>query len=87
MTSIKKNIVLNEEKIQQNLSSGYMTINHQDREVQERNIKIRDDLFSEMLRLMWNKRYYMLGPEKGKNAKFIAENYEEIFQILNKKVE
>ncbi len=87
MTSIKKSLGLNEENIQQNLSSGCMTNNHQDREIPERSIQIRDDLFSEIIKLMRNKRYYMLGPEKGKTARFIAENYEEIIQILNKRVE
>ena len=53
----------------------------------KRDVQIRNEIFSEIINLINYKRYYMLGPEKGISAKFIAENYKDIFQILLKKIQ
>lgn len=86
MTKVKKILRPNEEVVQQNILSEYISDKHQDHGKSAKNSQIRDDLFGEIIELMSNKRYYMLGPEKGMTARFIAENCEDIFQILMKRM-
>jgi len=87
MTELNKKLCSNEEIIQKNLSSKYFNEKHYDHEKLERNLHIRDDLYREIISLINDARYYMLGPEKGITARFIAENYEDIFQILIKNIQ
>jgi len=84
MTELKKELCSNEDIIQKNLSSDYFNENHNDHKKLERNLHIREDIYRKIINLINDKRYYMLGPEKGLTARFIAENHEDIFQILIK---
>ena len=87
MTELKKEFNSNEEIIQKDLLSEYFTEIYQDNGKEERDLQIHDDLYREIIKLIDNKRYYMLGPEKGLTARFIAENYKDIFQILIKNIQ
>jgi hypothetical protein len=84
MTELKKELCSNEEIIQKNLLSEYFTDKRNDHEKLESTLHIRDALYREIINLINDTRYYMLGPEKGLTARFIAENHEDIFQILIK---
>jgi len=84
MTELKKELCSNEDIIQKNLLNEYFNEKHNDHNKLERNLHIRDDLYREIINLIYDTRYYMLGPEKGITARFIAENYEDIFQIIIK---
>ena len=82
MTELKNELCSNEDIIQKHLSPEYFNEKNNDHKNLERFLHIRDDLYREIINLINDTRYYMLGPEKGLVARFIAENYEDIFQIL-----
>ena len=87
MTELKKLFNPNEAIIKKVFASEYFTESHHEHGNIERNLQIRDELYREIIKLIGDKRYYMLGPEKGLTARFIAENYQDIFQILIKNIQ
>ncbi len=45
--------------------------------------QIKSKIFDKIIELIHDKKIFMLGPEKTKTAKFIADNFAELFKILS----
>ncbi|HEY0089432.1 MAG TPA: hypothetical protein VGB37_11355 [Candidatus Lokiarchaeia archaeon] len=45
--------------------------------------QIKSKIFDKVIDLIHDKQSYMLGPEKTKTAKFIVDNFAELFKILS----
>ena len=45
--------------------------------------QIKSKIFDKVIDLIHDKKNYMLGPEKTKTAKFIVDNFAELFKILS----
>ena len=87
MINIKDRINEKEEIVVKRVASNQLRYFNFDSSKSKRKVQIRDEIFGEIIKLINNKKYYMLGPEKGVSARFIAENYKELFQILLKKIQ
>ena len=43
-------------------------------------------IFHKIIEMIEGKKYYMLGPEKSKTARFIAENFMEIYNTFKSNI-
>ncbi|MBD3341468.1 MAG: hypothetical protein GF353_20360 [Candidatus Lokiarchaeota archaeon] len=45
--------------------------------------KLKEHIFDEVISLIYQKKTYMLGPEKTKTARFIATHFIDVFELLD----
>ena len=79
-----RKIIQNEENTQNDLLNIYSKNFGIKCRKMETSQQIRIKLFEEIIKLINKKKCYMLGPEKSITARFFAENYKEIYEILDK---
>jgi len=77
--------MLKENIIEENLDGVYY---HHKRLIHNsKNKAIPDkEIFKKIIDLMYKKNSYMLGPEKSKTARFIAQNSIDVYKIISEKL-